>query len=186
MRCQPTVSFNARPLRYDLPDMIPVTADQFRQVMRRWASTVNIVTTRHEDFDYGLTVTAFSSLAAMPPLVFVSINTHTRTHPLIERSGIFCVNFLSPTMKHISDRFAGRLPDEERFAGLAHRVAITGAPVLNDAIAFLDCKVVQAFAAGDHTIFVGEVLSGDVQHPEQTPLLYFNGKYRGLGGEITE
>ena len=81
---------------------------------------------------------------------------------------------------------AGRLPDEERFAGLAHRVAVTGAPVLNDAIAFLDCKVVQAFAAGDHTIFVGEVLSGDVQHPDQTPLLYFNGKYRDLGGEITE
>ena len=59
--------------------MIPVTAEQFRQVMRRWASTVNIVTTRHEGFDYGLTVTAFSSLAATPPLVFASINTHTRT-----------------------------------------------------------------------------------------------------------
>ena len=73
MRCQPTVSFNIQALRYDRRDMIPVTAEQFRQVMRRWASTVNIVTTRHDGLDYGLTVTAFSSLAATPPLVFASI-----------------------------------------------------------------------------------------------------------------
>ncbi len=166
--------------------MNPVTSDQFRQVMRRWASTVNVVTTRCDGLDYGLTVTAFSSLAATPPLVFASINTHTRTHPLIAKSGIFCVNFLAPTMRHVSDRFAGRWPDEERFAGLAHRVAATGAPVLNDAIAYLDCKVVQRFESGDHTIFVGEVMAGDAQHPDQTPLLYFNGKYCALGGEILE
>lgn len=166
--------------------MSSVTTDQFRQVMRRWASTVNIVTTRLDGFSYGLTVTAFSSLAADPPMVFASVNSHTRTHPLIEKSGIFCVNFLAPAMKHVSDRFAGRMPDEDRFAGLAHRSVATGAPVLNDAIAYLDCKVAQQFAAGDHTIFVGIVQAAEVQHPDMTPLLYFNGKYRGLGGEVSE
>ena len=162
----------------------PVSPDNFKQVMRRWASTVNIVTTKTDDLIYGLTVTAFSSLAADPPTVFVCVNQKTRTHPLIEKSGIFCVNFLAPEMSHISDRFAGRMPDEERFAGLAHRTEATGAPVLNDALAYLDCKLAQQLTAGDHTIFVGTVLASGVHKPDETPLLYFNGKYRRLGEQI--
>ena len=89
-----------------------VTPDAFKPVMRRWASTVNVVTTRHDDRIHGLTVTAFSSLQAAPPMVFVCVNRATRTHPMIAHSGIFCVNFLSPEMSHISDRFAGRVPED--------------------------------------------------------------------------
>jgi flavin reductase (DIM6/NTAB) family NADH-FMN oxidoreductase RutF len=158
--------------------------DSFKQIMRRWAATVNVITTRSDDMIYGLTATAFSSLSAEPPLVFVCVNRKGRTHPLIENSGIFCVNFLSPDMKHVSDRFAGRIPDEERFKDLAFRSEATGAPVLNDAVAFLDCTVHEMFAAGDHTIFVGLVQAGDVQKPDAAPLLYFNGKYRALGDEV--
>ena len=158
--------------------------DDFKQVMRRWASTVNVITTRADDMIYGLTATAFSSLSAEPPLVFVCINRKTRTHPLIESSGIFCVNFLAPNMKHVSDRFAGRVPDEERFKDLAHRAEATGAPVLNDAVAYLDCRVQEAHSAGDHTIFIGLVHASGVQQPEQAPLLYFNGKYHQLGDSV--
>jgi len=158
--------------------------DSFKTIMRRWAATVNVITTRADDMIYGLTATAFSSLSAEPPLVFVCVNRKGRTHPLIEKSGIFCVNFVGPDMKHISDRFAGRVPDEERFKDLAYRTEATGAPVLNDAVAFLDCTVHEAFAAGDHTIFVGLVQAGAVQKPDAPPLLYFNGKYRALGEEI--
>jgi flavin reductase (DIM6/NTAB) family NADH-FMN oxidoreductase RutF len=158
-----------------------VTPDDFKQVMRRWASTVNIITTRADDLIYGLTATAFSSLSAEPPLVFVCVNKKTRTHPLIEQSGVFCVNFLAPDMKHISDRFAGRVPDEERFKDLAYRTEATGSPVLNDAIAFLDCKVHEVFASGDHTIFVGHVQACGVNKPDLSPLLYFSGNYHALG-----
>lgn len=158
--------------------------DTFKQIMRRWAATVNVITTRADDTIYGLTATAFSSLSAEPPLVFVCVNRKGRTHPLIEKSGIFCVNFLAPDMKQVSDRFAGRMPDEERFRDLAHRTEATGAPVLNDAIAFLDCTVHESFAAGDHTIFVGLVQTGGVQKPDAAPLLYFNSQYRALGDQI--
>src|SRR4029450_3201303 len=95
-----------------------VTPDEFKHVMRHWASTVTIVTTRTDELIYGLTATAFSSLSVQPPMVFVSIYRKTRTHPLIESSGIFCVNFLAPTMSHVSDRFAGRVPEQDRFSGL--------------------------------------------------------------------
>lgn len=160
-----------------------ITPDDFKLVMRRWASTVNVITTRSDGLIYGLTATAFSSLSAEPPLVFVCVNRKGRTHPMIENSGIFCVNFLAPEMKHISDRFAGRIPDEERFKDLAHHAAATGAPVLDEAVAYLDCNVHEAFVAGDHTIFVGMVQAGGVQRPDLAPLLYFNGKYRVLGDE---
>ena len=159
-----------------------VTPDQFRHVMRRWASTVTIVTTRTDDFIYGLTATAFSSLSVQPPMVFVSIDRTTRTHPLIEQSGIFCVNFLATEMTHISDRFAGRTPDADRFAGIAHHRAVTGAPVLDEAIAFLDCRVAESLIAGDHTIFIGQVEAAAIQKPGQAPLIYYDGDYHTVGG----
>jgi flavin reductase (DIM6/NTAB) family NADH-FMN oxidoreductase RutF len=163
-----------------------VSPDQFKHVMRRWASTVTVITTKTDDLIYGLTVTSFASLSADPPEVFVSINKKTRTHPLIERSGVFCVNFLTDGMKHISDRFAGRHPDEDRFKDLPHHAEATGAPVLNEALAYLDCTVVRALDVGDHTIFIGRVEASDVQHGDDSPLLYVNGKYHRLGDLVTE
>jgi flavin reductase (DIM6/NTAB) family NADH-FMN oxidoreductase RutF len=162
-----------------------INPDDLKQVMRRWASTVNVITTRADDMIYGLTATAFSSLSIEPPLVFVCVNRKGRTHPMIERSGIFCVNFLATSMKHVSDRFAGRYPEEERFKDLPWRLEHTGAPVLGDAVAYLDCSVHLTFAAGDHTIFVGLVQACGVQKPNEAPLLYFNGNYRALGEEVT-
>lgn len=158
-----------------------VTPDIFKQVMRHWASTVTIVTTRLDDQIYGLTATAFSSLSVQPPMVFVSIFRKTHTHPMIEQSGVFCVNFLAPEMTHLSDRFAGRYPNEERFAGLSYRTEATGAPVLDDAIAYIDCRVVEGLVTGDHTIFVGQVESTDTQKVDQSPLIYFMGQYHRVG-----
>jgi flavin reductase (DIM6/NTAB) family NADH-FMN oxidoreductase RutF len=116
-------------------------------------------------------------------MVFVSILRKTLTHPLIEQSGVFCVNFLAPDMTHISDRFAGRYPNEERFAGLSFRSDATGAPVLDDAIAYLDCRVVEPLVTGDHTIFVGQVEAAGLQKPDQAPLLYYMGTYHNVGTE---
>ncbi len=152
--------------------------------MRHWASTVTIVTTRTENVIYGLTATSFSSLSVQPPMVFVSIYRKTHTHPLIEQSGIFCVNFLAPDMTQLSDRFAGRMPEVDRFAGVNYHSEITGAPVLTDAIAFLDCRVVEGLVTGDHTIFVGQVEAAGIQKPEQTPLLYYMGDYHIIGDGI--
>jgi len=158
-----------------------VTPDTFKHVMRHWASTVTIVTTRLDDKIYGLTATAFSSLSVQPPMVFVSIFRKTHTHPMIEQSAVFCVNFLAPEMTHISDRFAGRYPNEERFAGLAYHSAVTGAPVLDDAIAYIDCRVVEGLVTGDHTIFVGQVESANTLRDDQSPLIYFMGRYHRVG-----
>lgn len=161
-----------------------VTPDDFKQIMRRWASTVTIVTTRSGSEIHGLTATAFSSLSASPPMVLVCVGRMARSHELITESGVFCVNFLAADMKDLSDRFAGRLTSEERYAGLDHTTHATGAPVLSRALAFLDCRVAQSFTAGDHTIFTGHVESAGLLRPDDLPLLYFHGTYRRLGDAL--
>lgn len=161
-----------------------VSDEAFKQVMRRWAATVTVVTTRHGDQIHGLTATSFTSLAMNPPSVLVCVHRNAKSHDLIEQSGIFCVNILAPEGKAISDRFAGRMPAEERFNGIEHRTEITGAPVLLDALAFMDCRLKQAISAADHTIFIGHVEAAGLQKAETTPLLYFSGRYHKLGEPI--
>jgi len=161
-----------------------VTADDFKHVMRHWAATVTIVTTRSGDQIHGLTATAFASLSASPPLVLVCVNRSARSHELIEEGRVFCVNFLAPDLVELSNRFAGRMPAEERFEGVAHRREATGAPVLESALAFLDCRVTQVVAGGDHTIFIGQVEAASVNRPSELPLLYHHGKYHKLGDGI--
>jgi flavin reductase (DIM6/NTAB) family NADH-FMN oxidoreductase RutF len=160
-----------------------VTPDEFKHVMRRWGSTVTVVTTKAGDRLHGLTVTAFSSLSVHPPMVFVCINKGARGHDAIAEAGVFCVNFLGPDMKEISDRFA-RPSTEDRFAGLDIRVEATGSPILPGVLAFLDCRVGNAFAAGDHTIYTGVVEAAGVARPDESPLLYFHGGYHALGEKL--
>lgn len=154
-----------------------VTPDIFKAVMRRWVSTVNVVTTKHEGVIHGLTVTAFSSLSAEPPMVFVSINRNTRTHALVSASGVFCVNILAADMSHVSDKFAGRVTNEDRFINTTYHAAATGSPVLDEALAYLDCRVVNHHDEGDHTLFIAHAVAAGVQHPDAHPLLYGNGRY---------
>lgn len=160
-----------------------VTPDDFKQVMRRWASTVTVVTTRDQGALYGITVTAFSSISAHPPEVFVCINKAAKSHDAIASAGVFCVNFLGPDMKEMSDRMA-RLPMEERFNGVETTTAATGSPILKGAVAFLDCRVKLALAAGDHTIYTGTVEASSVMREGDPPLLYYHGGYHALGEKI--
>lgn len=181
VRRQRVVSFILKGIGYDRRDMVTVSPDLFKQVMRRWASTVNVVTTRHEGVVHGLTVTAFSSLAAEPPLVFVSVNKRARTHAMIDQAGIYAVNFLAPQQRALSDRFAGRMPEADRFAGVAFGQGVTGSPIFADAIAWLDCRVTERVSGGDHTLFFGQVVAAGTRGADLSPLLYFNGRYHGLG-----
>jgi flavin reductase (DIM6/NTAB) family NADH-FMN oxidoreductase RutF len=171
-----------------------IDPDNLRAVMRHWPTGVMILTSRYEDFTHGMTVNSFSSVALDPPLVLASIEDNVRTHALIQKSGCFALSFLREGQEWISDRFAGRdTENADRFEGLATYTAVTGAPILADNIGHMDCRLVAAHAAGNHTIFIAEVVhasvgtAGPVQGddtPPNTapakPLLYFNRGYRRL------
>lgn len=159
---------------------MPIEADTLRQAMRFWTTGVTIVTAAHEGVQHGMTVSSFMSLSLTPPQVLISLAQDTRTHNLVSRSGSFGISILSSAQQEISDRFAGRVADEQnRLAGLETFTLASGSPMLSGALAYLDCQVVTTLGSGSHTIFIGEVLAA--QHVEDGhPLVYFNREYKQL------
>lgn len=159
---------------------MPIAADLYKQVMRHFPSGITVVTLRAGEEIHGLTVSAFCSVSLEPPLVLVCIGTDLYSHQLIERGKCFAVNFLSQDDADLSDRFAGRIPGiTDRFASLNYSTAVTGAPILERCIAYLDCTVYAAYPGGDHTIYVGLVEAAGVQR-QAPPLVYYQGNYRRL------
>jgi flavin reductase (DIM6/NTAB) family NADH-FMN oxidoreductase RutF len=99
---------------------------------------------------------------------------------LLQKEGAtFAVNILREDQQELSNRFA-YLQDEDRFRVGHWTTAVTGAPVLADALAWLDCTVFGRQGAGTHTIYVGEVQASSVPHAEELPLVYWNRAYRAL------
>ena len=92
---------------------------------------------------------------------------------------VFAVNILGHDQMELSNRFAW-LKDEDRFGQGEWTTAATGAPILSDALAWLDCTVYSRFSAGSHTIYIGEVQASGVPRPDMKPLLYWNRGYRQL------
>lgn len=147
--------------------------------MRNWASGVTVVTSQIKDIRHGMTVSSFTSVALEPPLVLVALAKNTRTAHIVQESGIFAVTILAQGQEEISDRFAGRLPDDaDRFVGLETATLVTGAPLLVGGLAWFDCHVTQVIYGGTHLIFVGEVAA--VQSFSGEPLVYHNRAYRKI------
>ena len=158
-----------------------VTADAFREALADWACGVTIVTSRDGETIHGMTVSAFSSVSLDPPLVLVCADKTSDTLGVIEASGCFAVNVLSHDQQALSNKFAVKKDEHLRFEGVPHSAGKSGAPLLEEALVALDCRVEAAHDAGDHVIYVGHVLS--VQRREGEPLLYHRGRYRALTEE---
>jgi flavin reductase (DIM6/NTAB) family NADH-FMN oxidoreductase RutF len=158
---------------------MPIASDQFKFVMRQWASGVSIVTMQTEERQHGLTVSGFLSISPEPPLVLISIGQELTSDLLLQASGAYAINFLRDDQAELSDRFAGRLGEVDRFAGVTTRTAATGAPILEDCAAWLDCRIVSSQVVGDHTLFIGEVVAAGVNGAAK-PLIYWSADYRKL------
>lgn len=158
------------------------TSNEFREALGAFATGVTVITTRGEEHSYGMTANAFSSVSLDPPLVLVCVMGGTEGSQHIERNGVFAVNILMREQEPISRYFSSRDRPRGRdaFRDMAHRTATTGSPILEGAAAFLDCRLHDSHTAGDHEIFVGEVLALEVKQPID-PLLFFAGQYRLMG-----
>lgn len=157
-----------------------VEPEVLRETMRNWTSGVTLVTARSGDEIHGMTVSSFTSLSLTPPLVMVSLEKNTRTHGYVSRSGVFGVTIFSWDQEEISTRFAiSQTETGYRFKGLKTFSLVTGSPFPEEAMAYIDCRVVAAHEAGTHTIYYGEVVAtknGD----KNEPLVYFNQGYRTI------
>src|SRR4030043_408205 len=161
----------------------PVSKEHFRRVMGQFAPGVTVVTTRLGNEVHGLTANAVCSVSLDPLLVLVCVDHAADTHPLLEKSGVFAVNILSDEQEDLSRLFAG--PTEEkmgRLEAMGYRTAVTGAPIIDGCLAYLDCRVVAAYPGGDHTIFIGRVEEAEIGE-DSPPLLFFRGRYAGVRSE---
>jgi len=135
-----------------------IEKDFFRQVMGHFTTGVTVATTNSQGKPSGLTVSSFSSLSLIPPLVLICVDRASHTLPLFRGSKIFAVNFLAAKQVHLSRCFA--MPSEDRFEYFCHtsyHVAATGAPIIDEVLAFVDTRLVAEYPGGDHVIFVGEI-----------------------------
>ena len=147
----------------------------FKNALAQWASGVTIVTTRLEDGSVkGMTASSFSSVSMKPFLVLVCVARRLYTHRLLETSKIFAINILGAEHEYWGKLFAGVYPEvENRWQDIEYDTAVTGSPVLPDALGWMDCRLHNQIEAGDHSIFIGEVLAAG-NAGKGTPLMYYN------------
>ena len=157
-----------------------ISSEDFRNALSHFPAGVTITTVRTGEQIHGLTVSAFASVSADPPLVTVIIDRRHKAHAMLEEEkAVFAVNFLRQDQSELSNRFAW-VKDQDRFAEGKWGAAETGAPILLDALAWLDCRIYARYPAGTHTIVIGEVVASGVPEDDVAPLHYWRRGYREL------
>lgn len=153
---------------------------EYRSIIGHFATGVTVITTADGDQLQGMTANAITSLSLDPVMLLVCVEKSTYTHGVIERAGVFTVNILGEHQEAVSRLFAKRgEPETGTLRGQAFRLGETGAPILDDCLAFLECRVTETLQGGDHSIFLGEVLHQGVVD-EMRPLVFFRGGYNAL------
>ena len=147
--------------------------------MGHFATGVTVVTTLEGERPHGITVNALSSVSLEPPLVMVALDRGRRITPLVQAHGRFAVSILGEGQQALSDCFAGApvIPDREAFCGAAWTPGSGGLPLLDGAIATLECTVTGVVPAGDHDLFVARVDAVAADGGSSMPLLYFRRRY---------
>lgn len=157
-----------------------VSSQLFRQVLGRFSTGVTIVTTKNETGIHGLTVNAFTSVSLEPPLVLICILKMGVSHSFISGSDYFVVNILSEEQRELALQFADPMLDSEsRFENVALEKTGQGIPILKDTLGHLQCRIVNQFEGGDHTIFLGEVEQAGFAE-DKRPLIFYEGQFHHL------
>ena len=155
-----------------------VTASDFRNAMRQLTGGVSVITAGKGRDISGMTVTSVSSLAVDPPSLIVSLNRESSSWPLVKRYGFFGVNILASDQIDVAERFTGKggLKGADRFAGARWITRASGVPLLDGALAAIDCEVEDIVERHSHAIVIGRVL--DVAVSARTAALaYWQGRY---------
>lgn len=156
-----------------------ISPDRFRLVMGHFVTGVSVVTAFDGERPAGITVNALSSVSLEPPLVMIALDRRRFITPIVRAAGRYAVSILGEDQQALSDCFAGAAvsPGRDEFCGAAWRPGATGLPLLDGAIATLECSTVQTFSAGDHDLFIGRVDALDSEAEHGGPLLYFRRQY---------
>lgn len=158
-----------------------IDPEQLKKAMRTWVTGIAIVTGNHNGQTHGLTANSFNAIALSPPTILIALQNQSQTKEIVQCGGVFGISILESRQISIAQRFAGQIDaDRPRFEGIETFTMSTGSPMIKNACAYLDCKVVRTFNVGNTTVFLGEVIEAKVNGNNHEPLLYLNRKWRNL------
>lgn len=164
-------------------DAAGVAPADFRRAIGRFATGITVVTTCDAGVDHAMTVSSLASVSLDPVLLLFCCERIARFHEAVTASGAWAVSVLGADQERVARWFATRgRPLEGQFDGVPHhRGTASGALLLGDALATLECRTVAAHDGGDHTIILGEVLAVSAPRPRGAPLLYYDSSYYRAG-----
>ncbi|EHS52071.1 flavin reductase domain protein FMN-binding protein [Rhizobium sp. PDO1-076] len=157
-----------------------VDPQSLKGALRQLAGGVSIITTGADLERTGATVTSATALSVHPPRMLVSLNKTSSTWPVLQKFGTFAVNVVGARHQQLANQFAGvgGLKGAERYNGANWTSLVSGAPVLGDAVAAIDCEVEEAIERHSHVLIIGRVLA--VHSSEGVSLAYVDGGYHRL------
>lgn len=147
----------------------------FRNTLGQFCTGVVIATGCVDGRPAGFAAQSFSSVSLDPPLVALCPAKTSTSWPQLRDSGSFCINILAANQKPVCDVFAQSGID--KFAALSWGRGVTGSPILDGVLAYVDCDLEAEHDAGDHTVVLGRVRDVRILDPEGSPLLFFRGQY---------
>ena len=155
-----------------------ISDDLFKDLMKRFASGVTLVTFNDNNTFGGLTVSSFCSLSMDPPLVLICIDRKVASHDSLAKNTYFGVNICSSEQGKLAWDFANSKVDKnELIKSSEHELTDNGTPLLNGCLAAMECSVKDMYEGGDHTIFVGQIENGTFDENAE-PMVYYSS---GLG-----
>ena len=155
----------------------PLDPKALRHVFGQFCTGVTVVcATDAQQRRYGITVNSFSSLSLDPPLALFALIRDSETLKIIEAAGAFSINILADNQQDVSNRLAKK-GGPEKMDGVATHPGVTGAPIVEGSIGYMDCILHNSYDGGDHVILVGEIKQAAVGEP-LPPLLYFRSGYK--------
>lgn len=165
------------------PRLGPVDETGFRDVMARFATGVAVVTCQVDGTDHAMTANSFTSVSLDPPLVLVCVDEESRFHEAVTRADTWAVSILAEHQTGRARWFAtSSRPIPGQFDTTpTRRGGLSGALLLDGALATVECRTHARHPGGDHTILVGEVLGLQLDDPEGRPLVWFGHGFRTLG-----
>lgn len=160
--------------------MSPPTAVSLRRALGSFATGVTVVTAQGKAGDVGVTANSFSSVSLEPPMVLWSLRKASASLAAFTESGAFTVHVLAAHQQTLSDRFARAAGD--KFAGLAVKRGVGGAPLIDDCAARFQCRLAFQYDGGDHVILVGEIV--EFEHSDHPPLVFHGGRYGAITAKV--
>jgi flavin reductase (DIM6/NTAB) family NADH-FMN oxidoreductase RutF len=153
----------------------------YKQVMRRYASGVMVLTIRDGDNFHAVTVNSVTSVSLQPILLLVCLEKNARSHELVHQTKTFALNILSGAQIELGKIFAydRDARGNPRAQGVSHQSA-RGELLFDDSLGYFECRITAEYEGGDHTIFLAEVVAASATTPDPSPLLYFESRWTTL------